>query len=480
MQRYSKAGALLCLVWFSNSLGLTCSGGLCLASGGERPNFVVLFADDLGYADLGCFGGSQMSTPNLDRLAEGGMRLTSFYVAQAVCSASRSSLLTGCLNVRISIHGALGPGSRICLNPAETTLAEMLKARGYATAVFGKWHLGDRGAGLPAEHGFDNYQGLPYSNDMWPHHPSMSRFPALPLLRNRMVLNAHVTGEDQCYLTRWATEQAVEFIKRHQRQPFLLYVPYSMPHVPLYASPEFQGSTGQGLYADVVAEIDWSVGQIVSAINQIGAGDNTLVLFTSDNGPWLSYGSHAGSAAPLREGKGTAWEGGVRVPTVASWPGRIPSGAVCDEVAGTIDILPTLAELSGAELPRLPIDGRSIWPLLAGTPGAASPHKAWYYYWDRELQAVRSGRWKLHFPHSYRTLKSPPPEAGMPGQYAQKKCGLELYDLWQDISESRNLADSHPDVVTRLQGLADPMRQELGDSLMGIAGTGVRHAGVVE
>jgi arylsulfatase A len=443
----------------------------------QKPNFVVLFADDLAYADLHCFGGEQMVTPHLDRMARGGMRLTSFYASQAVCSASRCSLLTGCYNVRLSILGALGPGSKTCLNPDEQTIAEILRPCGYKTAIFGKWHLGDRGLGLPTHHGFDEYFGLPYSNDMWPFHPTSKKFPPLPLIENERTVNANVTADDQRYLTRWATEHAVDFIDRHKASPFFLYVPYSMPHVPIFASPEFESSTGNGIFADVIAEIDWSVGEILKKIEAEGLTSNTLVLFTSDNGPWLAYGNHAGSAAPLREGKGTAWEGGQREPTIAYWPGRIPAGTTCDQVASTIDVLPTLAHLANAELPSKKIDGKNIWPLLAGEADADSPHEAFFYYWGKELHAVRSGPWKLHFPHEYRSLVGAPGKDGLPGAYHQLKCGEELYNLDLDIGESHDVADQHPDVVAALKAQADRIRQQLGDSLTKVTGSEIRPSG---
>lgn len=445
----------------------------------ERPNFVVLFADDLGYADLHCFGGEKMVTPNLDALARRGMRLTSFYVSQAVCSASRCSLMTGCYNVRLSILGALGPSSPQCLNPDEMTIAEVLKPQGYATAIYGKWHLGCRDYGLPTHHGFDEYFGLPYSNDMWPYHPTNRSFPPLPLFENEQIVNDNVTADDQQYLTRWYTEHATDFIRRNQEQPFFVYLPYSMPHVPIYASEKFKDKSGKGLFVDVIAEIDWSVGEIVKTLNELGLDSKTMVLFTSDNGPWLSYGNHAGSALPLREGKGTAWEGGQREPTVVCWPGQIPANTQCSEVAGTIDVLPTLAFLAGAQLPPKKIDGQNIWPLLGGEDGAKSPHEAYYYYWGRELHAVRSGAWKLHFPHPYRSLKGEPGKDGEPGPYEMKNCGLELYNLESDISEARDLASQFPDVVAKLQMLADEMRSDLGDSLQKIEPTGARPSGTL-
>jgi arylsulfatase A len=445
----------------------------------RRPNFVIFFADDLGYADLNCFGGIQMVTPHLDRMADQGMRLTSFYVSQAVCSASRASLLTGCYNGRVGIQGALGPGAKVCLNPDETTIADMLRGAGYATGVFGKWHLGDRDKGLPIYHGFDEYHGLPYSNDMWPFHPTATHFPPLPLFLQEAVINSNVTAADQQNLTRWSADFAIDFINRHREQPFFVYVPFSMPHVPLFASEQFQGATGKGLYVDVIAEIDSSVGRVLETLEALGLTEKTMVLFTSDNGPWLSYGNHAGSAEPFREGKGTTWEGGVRVPAIACRPGHIPAGSLCDEIMGTIDILPTLAELTGSSMPEQKIDGQSVWPLLRGDADAASPHQAWYYYWTDELQAVRCGKWKLHFPHSYRTLEESPGKDGVPARYTIKQCGLELYDLQADPGESKDEAGQYPEVVKQLSALADSKRQQLGDSLTEVKGTENRPHGVL-
>lgn len=445
----------------------------------DKPNVVIFFADDLGYADLHCFGGQSMETPNLDALAREGRRMTSFYASQGVCSASRCSLLTGCYNVRLSILGALGPGAKACLNPDEQTIAEVVKPQGYQTAIFGKWHLGDRGAGLPLNHGFDEYFGLPYSNDMWPFHPT-AKFPPLPMIENNETIKASVTAEDQKHLTQWNTEHAISFMRRHQREPFLLYMPYNMPHVPIYASRQFDGSTGKGLYHDVIAEIDWSVGEVRKFLKESGLDERTVIIFTSDNGPWLSYGNHAGSAEPLREGKGTAWEGGVREPTIVCWPGQIPADSQCDEVAASIDLLPTVAFLTGAELPERKIDGKNIWPLLAGHAQARTPHEAYYYYWGRELHAVRRGPWKLHFPHEYRTLAGQPGKDGKPGPYKTAKCGLELYNLQEDISESRNVISQHPDVVRQLEALAAKVRTELGDALTATRGTEVRPAGQLD
>lgn len=444
------------------------------------PNFVVIYADDLGYADIGPFGAKDIDTPNLDRMAREGMKLTSFYVSQAVCSASRAALLTGCYSNRVSVFGAFGPRSKVGINAREWTIAEVLKQQHYATAIYGKWHLGDAPQFLPTRHGFDDYLGLPYSNDMWPFHPTGGKnYPDLPLISGDKVINPKVTAEDQAQLTKQYTEHACRFIEQHASKPFFVYMPHSMPHVPIFASENFKGRSKAGLFGDVISEIDWSVGQVLETLKRLKLDEQTLVIFTSDNGPWLSYGHHAGSAGPLREGKGTAWEGGQRVPFIARWPGQIPAGSVCDEVAGTIDVLPTLAELSASPLPPHKLDGRSIWRLLMGQPGAKSPHESYWYYWGKELHAVRSGSWKLHFPHEYRSLVKGGVD-GQPGPYVPKKTGLALYDLQVDIGEQINVADQHPDVVARLQEFAEVARQELGDALTNRTGSEVRPIGQVQ
>ena len=453
------------------------------------PNLVVIFIDDMGYADIGPFGGT-IPTPNLDRMAKEGMRFTDFSVSSAVCSASRIALLTGCYHQRVGIAGALGPDAQIGIHPDETTIAELCQTKGYATACFGKWHLGHHPKFLPLQHGFDEYFGLPYSNDMWPLHPAHANLPAdaakrkqgypsLPLLQNNRVVDTEVTAADQAQLTKQYTEHAVSFIERHREQPFFLYVPHSMVHVPLFASERFAGKSGKGAHGDVVMEIDWSVGEILAALQRCGVDDDTLVLFTSDNGPWLSYGEHAGSAGPLREGKGTMFEGGIREPTIARWPGHVPAGASCHEFAATIDILPTVARLIGAELPQRRIDGHDITPLLFGEPGAASPHELFCcYYAGGQLQAVRDARWKLHFPHGYQSLAGKPGgRDGAPAPYTNQQIGLSLYDLRADVGETKDVAAEHPEVVERLQRLAAAARTDLGDTLTKTKGTGVRPAG---
>lgn len=471
--------------WLGGLIALGLLSGLPAVGADEGkspPNVVIVFADDLGYGDLGCFGAKGWQTPHLDRVAREGIRFTSFYTAQPVCSASRAALLTGCYPNRLGIQGALGPDHRHGLHHDEVTLAEVLKQRGYATACIGKWHLGHHPPFLPTRHGFDEYFGLPYSNDMWPHRPDLpnNRYPPLPLIEGEKVINADVTAEDQAKLTGWYTQRALRFIERNKDRPFFLYLAHSMPHVPLFVGERFRGSSQAGLYGDVIQEIDASVGAILDTLERCGVDRNTLILFTSDNGPWLSYGNHGGSAGPLREGKGTVWEGGVRVPFVARWPERIPAGSVCSEPAMTIDLLPTLARVCDAPLPGRPLDGKDISPLLLGDPEARCPHEAYYFYYGiNELQAVRSGRWKLVLPHTYRTMQGQEPgQDGKPGRYRQVKIEApQLYDLETDIGETTDLADKHPDIVGKLMIYAEAAREDLGDALTNRSGKNVRPPG---
>lgn len=451
----------------------------------DHPNIVLVFADDLGYGDLGSYGARGYQTPNLDRLAKEGVRFTDFYVAQGICSASRAALMTGCYPNRIGILGALGPNDRHGIHDDEQTMAEMLKLRGYATAIFGKWHLGRPERFLPTRHGFDEYFGLPYSNDMWPGHPeSPNAWPSLPLIEGERPI---IFNPDQTQLTTSYAEHAVRFIERHRDGPFFVYLAHSMPHVPLFVSEKFAGQTERGLFGDVIEEVDWSVGQILQTLDRLTLDEKTLIIFTSDNGPWLSYGDHAGSAGPLREGKGTTFDGGVREPCLMRWPGKIPAGRVCREPAMTIDLFPTLARLAGeptsgersekrAAAARM-IDGRDIWPLISGDAGAKSPHDALYFYWGRELQAVRAGRWKLHLPHSYRSLDGAGGHGGIPGKYVQRQIELALFDLEQDPGETINLAAEQPEMVERLQQFAQRARADLGDSATDRPGKNVRPAG---
>jgi len=456
----------------------------------KRPNIVLILADDLGYADLGVYGAKGFATPNIDRLAREGVRFTDFHVAQAVCSASRAALMTGCYPNRVGLMGAIEPWDKIGIHSRELTLPQMLKNAGYATGMVGKWHLGRPVEFLPTHRGFDEYFGLPYSNDQWPHHPEKpGGFPPLPLIDGDRVLKPEITPEDINQLTKLYTERAVRFVDQHHERPFFLYVAHTMPHVPLGVSSRFRGKSERGLYGDACQEIDSSTGEILAALKKHGLEDNTLVMFLSDNGPWLSYGNHGGSAGVLREGKTTSWEGGTRVPFIARWPGHIPAGAVVNEIGVSIDLLPTLGKLAGAKLPEQRIDGLDIWPLLAAQPGAKNPHEAYYFYgvpfgqWTgAELEAVRSGQWKLMLPHSYRTLAGQPPgRDGIPAKYqAQPITAPELYDLANDLSETKNVAAEHPEVVKRLLMLAERCRDELGDTVAGRIGKEARQPGMAD
>jgi arylsulfatase A-like enzyme len=476
-------------------IALTITTGFAAEISPARPNIVIIFCDDLGYADIGKFGAEGYQTPNLDRLADEGAIFRNFHAAQPVCSASRAGLLTGCYPNRIGIHQALGPHSKTGLSDDEMTLAELVKQRGYATAIFGKWHLGDAPQFLPRRHGFDEYFGLPYSNDMWPLHPDLVKlspevaarrrgYPDLVVFDGETVAVPKVTQEDQNQLTTWYTERAVKFIEKNKAQPFLLYLAHSMPHVPLGVSDKFRGKTKRGLYGDVIEEIDWSVGQVLDALKRNGLDENTWVIFTSDNGPWLSYGNHAGSAKPLREGKGTCWEGGTRVPCIMRWPGRIPAGTDTSDMLMTIDLLPTIANLIQAKLPEHKMDGLDVWPIISRQPGAKNPHAAyWFYYEVNQLQAVTTGdgRWKLQMPHTYRTMIGQAPgRDGIPGEYVNRRLETaELYDLANDMGETTDVSAKHPEVVKQLKEETEKARADLGDALTKRPGAGRREAGQV-
>lgn len=468
-------------LWLSLSLAAFTVSGLA-ETASRPPNIVVILADDMGYADIGAFGGKNVITPNLDRLAREGRRFTNFHVAQPICTASRASLLTGCYANRIELTGALMPDARHGLAAEETTLAEMLRQRGYATGMAGKWHLGHHPEFLPVHHGFDEYFGLPYSNDMWPKKTDGPQsFPPLPLIEGDRIVRTIATDADQEELTTLYTERAVNFIARHKDQPFFFYLAHSMPHVPIYASAKFKGKTGLGLYADVIAELDWSVGEVLAALARNGIAERTLVLFTSDNGPWLAYGNHAGSAAPLREGKTTVWDGGVRVPCIVRGPG-VPGGTTSDAMFMSIDLLPTLAVLAGATLPTLPIDGLDVWPLLSGAPKAKNPHEGYaYYFAGSQLQSVVSadGRWKLVLPHTFNALETPGRD-GRRGTYRRVPItAAQLFDLQTDFEETRDVAEQFPDVVSRMETFAQKCRDELGDTLTRQEGRAVRQPGRV-
>ncbi|GMW02357.1 MAG: sulfatase [Candidatus Hydrogenedentota bacterium] len=437
----------------------------------RQPNFVIIFTDDQGYNDVGCFGSHRIKTPRLDQMALEGMRFTDFYSAAPVCTPSRAGLLTGCYPQRNSmvdmprsenrIGQVLFPDTPCGIHPDEVTLAEALKGMGYATGCVGKWHLGHLPPFLPTRNGFDSYFGIPYSNDMIP----------CPLMRGEEVIEEPAV---QATLTERYTEESIQFIRENKDKPFFLYLAHNMPHIPLHISDRFAGKSDGGIYGDVIECIDWSTGAILDTLDELGLSDDTIVVFTTDNGPWLSKGSNGGFATPLRAGKGTTYEGGMRVPCIMRWNGHIPAGSVCREVAATIDLFPTFTKLAGRTAPPdRTIDGLDIYPLMSGDRNATSPHEAYFYYFGSELHAVRSGEWKLRFENSMKGediyRKSPNPDALV----------LEaLYHLPTDPGEQKNLIDQNPDIVDRLRRQADRMRTELGDSKTGIAGRSIRPIGM--
>ena len=426
----------------------------------SHPNFVIIFTDDQGYGDLGCYGGAHVSTPRIDQMAAEGSRLTSFYVAAPVCTPSRAGLMTGCYPTRIGMgkgskHGVLLAGDTKGLNPDEITIAEVLKSAGYRTGMFGKWHLGDQGEFLPTRQGFDDFFGIPYSHDIHPFHPQQKRyqFPPLPLLSGETVIEME---PDADYLTKRITEHAVKFIEENKDDPFFLYIPHPIPHAPLHVSPPLMQNVSDEivtklakedgyidykmrdrLFHQAIAEIDWSVGQILDTLKANGLDENTIVLFTSDNGP--PKNTLFASPGPLRGNKGTTYEGGMREPTVIRWPGKIAAGVDNDELMTAMDLLPTFAKLAGVEAPTdRVIDGKDIWPTLIGEQ--KTPHEAFYYHAANQLQAVRSGKWKLH---------------------ARNGKPRELYDLESDVGETTNLLKEHPEIVQRLQGYMKALKADL-------------------
>ncbi|MGV2334440.1 MAG UNVERIFIED_CONTAM: sulfatase [Planctomycetaceae bacterium] len=446
MQRCGSLFFPAAVIWMVAAVNSTTPAGLI-----DKPNLVVICIDDLGYGDVGAFGATKQSTPNIDRMAREGLRLTSFY-ASPVCSASRAQLMTGCYQARVSVPGVYQISDSYGLNPAEFTIAERLRDQGYATACVGKWHLGDQPAFLPTRQGFDEYFGIPYSNDMQ-HRPASGGPAAVPLLLNETVQEL-VTEDRQSSLIERFTNQAVNFITANKTQPFFLYFPHSAVHTPIQVGAEFVGQSGNGRFGDVVEEVDWSVGQILYALRQHQLDAKTLVIFTSDNGPWLAKGTDAGNAAPLRGGKTTTWEGGVRVPAIAWWPGTIAAGRISDAVVGNIDLLPTAISLAGGTVPESPvIDGRDMSPLLLGT-SAASPRNAQFYFSALELQAVRQGPWKLAL--------TPQPNDFGNGVAADAVVNPRLYNLDFDIGETTNVAADYPEVVATLQTLASNMNAEIG------------------
>ncbi|MDZ4689209.1 MAG: sulfatase [Planctomycetaceae bacterium] len=432
-----------------------------LSAAERKPNFIVINVDDLGYADIGPFGSTLNRTPHLDRMAREGRKLTSFYAAP-VCSPSRAALMTGCYPKRaLPIPHVLFPASEVGLSPQEITVAEVLKTAGYATAIIGKWHLGDQPEFLPTNQGFDLHFGLPYSNDMGPAADGVKSDlgkplpmtngagqPPLPLLRNSVVVK-RVLPDDQQSLVEIYTQEAEAFIAAHATTPFFLYLPHNAVHFPLYPGKAWAGRSPHGLYSDWVEEVDASVGRIFASLRAHGLAENTLVIFTSDNG-----GTPRAVNAPLRGNKGSTWEGGMRVPTIAWWPGRIPPATECDAIVGMFDILPTLTALAGAQIPTdRKLDGANIWPHLADTATDKPAHDTFYYYRGLRLEAVRHGDWKYQIAAS---------SAPANKKAAEPVFRAKLYNLRMDISETTDVAAAHPETVAQLQRLVAAMQDDLG------------------
>jgi len=447
---------------------LSALGGMASTGQAADPvNFVIINLDDVGYGDFSCNGAYGYTTPNVDRMAAEGMRFTHFLAGQPISGASRAGLLTGCYPNRIGFSGAPGPNSAYGVHPDEMTLGELVKQKNYHTAIYGKWHLGDAKVFLPLQNGFDEYYGLPYSNDMWPFHPQQGEvfnFPDLPTIDGNDVIGYNT---DQSKFTTDYTTRAVNFMKKNRNEPFLIYLAHSMPHVPLAVSDKFKGKSEQGLYGDVMMEIDWSVGEILKTLKELGLEENTLVVLTSDNGPWTNYGNHAGSAGGLREAKAVTFDGGNRIPCFMYWKGTIQPGTTCNKLGSNIDLFPTVAELSRSPLPQRKIDGVSLVPLLQGVKDANPRESFVYYYNKNDLEAVTDGNFKLIFPHKYRTYGAyEPGNDGNPGELATNEIlKNELYDLRRDPGERYDVISQYPEEAIKLMKIADKMREELGDNL---------------
>ncbi len=449
-------------------LFLAAAGVASFTATAEKPvNFIIINLDDVGYGDFSYNGAVGYTTPNIDKMAAEGMQLTHFLAAQPISGASRAGLLTGCYPNRIGFAGAPGPGSDYGVHPEEMTMGELLKQKDYSTAIFGKWHLGDALPFMPLQNGFDEYYGLPFSNDMWPFHPQQGtvfNFPDLPTYEGNEIVGYNT---DQTRFTTDYTERALAFIEKNSEKPFFLYLAHSMPHVPLAVSDKFKGKSEQGLFGDVMMEIDWSVGQVLQTLRDLELEERTLVVLTSDNGPWANYGNHAGSAGGLREAKATTFDGGNRIPCVMYWKGVTQAGTVNNQLTTNMDLLPTLAEISGAPLPTRTIDGVSLLPLIRGEKDA-KPRSSFAYYLNKnDLHAVTDGMFKLVFPHVYVTYGAyPPGNDGQPGKLVTRKLeSTELYDLRRDPGERYNVIELYPEVAEALMKIADEYRADLGDDL---------------
>lgn len=468
-QSYSYGLKKVLPVYFLVTIGFIFSFGISCTTDrqsdqdvdhGSQPNIVLIFLDDAGWSDFQPFSETRYPTPNVKKLAEEGRLFTNFYVPQAICSASRAALLTGTYPERNRLFGAHGPRQR-GLDPQYETLGETLKKSGYKTAIFGKWHIGDQPDTRPPARGFDESSGIMYSNDMWAGHPVnpeyWSQWP-LQYWKNGEVIIDSVTADHQKMFTQWITSDSVDFINRSGNQPFFLYVPHPMPHVPLFVSENFEGISGTGLYGDVIMELDWSVGEIMSALHQNGIRDNTIVIFTSDNGPWLTYGNHSGQT-PFREGKSTSFDGGIRSPLIISYPPEIESNTVSHNTFFSIDLFPTLAGLASAKIPEYEIDGRNVWRLITGNNEADYPHDFYAITRVDQFQGVITGdgKWKLMLPHDY-VHPLTGGKDGEPGLTEQRAIDYALFDMVHDPQERMNVIEEYPEIASELIKFADSHR----------------------
>lgn len=456
----------------------------------KQPNIIIINMDDMGYGDTEPYGSTGYNTPNFNRLAREGMRFTHFHAAQAVCTPSRAALLTGCYPTRIGLdNGALMPWSKKALNPAEKTIASLLKKAGYTTGMLGKWHLGAKAPYLPLHYGFDSFFGIPYSNDMWPvdfeGNPLTDttdfrmRFPPLPIIEGNTPIDTIKTLEDQAALTVTLTQKAEQFIEKNKKDPFFLYLAYSMPHAPIAASGRFRGKTEVGLFGDVMREIDWAVGSVMEALDKTGLAENTILIVTSDNGPWLTFGNHAGSTGGLREGKGTAWDGGTRVPCYIRWPERVAPGSICSQLLTNMDILPTIVAATHAELPTKKIDGLNFLKLLTGKSDQ-TPREVFYVYYKGGLKLIRYKNWELVLPHKGKTYtKAPHGKDGKRGPIPQISVPMALYNLTHDPGAVYDIQAQYPEIVKKMLKLAAEAREDLGDKLTDSKGENVREAATI-
>jgi arylsulfatase A-like enzyme len=471
---------LLCLLFAKASFAQKTS---------SKPNIIIINMDDMGYGDTEPYGMTGIATPNFNKMAQEGMRLTHFNVAQAVCSPSRAALLTGAYPNRLGLHHALTPSANIALNPSEETIASLLKQNGYVTAMLGKWHLGSRPPYLPIHYGFDSFYGIPYSHDMWPvdydGNPAktgtpLAKYPTLPILNGDHVTDIITNLKDQGELGGNLTKKAVDFIAKNQQKPFFLYFAQPMPHVPLAVSARFKGKSSLGLFGDVIMELDWSIGEIIKTLDQYKLSENTILIVTSDNGPWVRFGNNAGSAGGFREGKGTTWEGGTRVPCLIRWKGKVQAGSIFSGLLTNMDILPTLMKLSGSALPKQPIDGLDFSSVLLGKT-LKSPREVFYYYYDtNNLKAVRYQNWKLVLPHSTQSYA-----AGILGKNGQNgttpnvNVPMALYDLAHDPGEVYDVQNQYPEMVKNIMVHVQQARADLGDDLTNNNGANRRKPAVV-